>query len=213
VLGPLARRARRAVAGRRFAGSQAYWVERYERGGDSGAGSYARLAEAKATVMNAFVEEHQVTEVVEFGCGDGNQLVLARYPRYTGYDISPDAIRRCRARFADDPTKSFHLVAEHDGRTAELALSLDVVYHLVEDATFEDYMARLFDSAERFVAVYSSNVDAAGPAPHVRHRRFTRWVEEHRPDWHQIAHVPNPYPFDGDERDSSFADFYFFGRR
>ena len=38
-----------------FAGSAAYWEERYRRGGNSGAGSYGKLAEFKAEVINDFV--------------------------------------------------------------------------------------------------------------------------------------------------------------
>ncbi|TAT59972.1 hypothetical protein EGM92_29840 [Enterobacter cloacae] len=34
--------------------------------------------------------------MMEFGCGDGNQLSLADYPRYTGFDISDHAIQLYR---------------------------------------------------------------------------------------------------------------------
>src|SRR5262249_52775171 len=61
-----------------------YWDSRYRRGGNSGAGSYGRLAEFKAEAVNRFVRENHILSVVEFGCGDGAQLELAQYPRYTG---------------------------------------------------------------------------------------------------------------------------------
>ena len=44
--------------------------------------------------------------MVEFGCGDGNQLSLAQYPRYVGLDVSRTAIGLCQRRFAKDPAKS-----------------------------------------------------------------------------------------------------------
>jgi SAM-dependent methyltransferase len=198
-----------------FEHSAQYWDERYRRRGTSGAGSYGRLAEFKAEVLNRFVRERGVETVIEFGCGDGNQLALAEYPSYVGVDVSPEAVARCRARFAGDATKSFYVTTEQpDLPRRDLALSLDVIYHLVEDDTYEAYMRRLFDAASRYVIVYASNVDAPGPAPHVRHRAFGAWVAGHRPGWRLVGTIPNRYPFDErDPDETSFADFYVYERR
>ncbi|HEX5385653.1 MAG TPA: class I SAM-dependent methyltransferase [Gemmatimonadales bacterium] len=204
----------------RFPGSRDYWETRYARGGNSGAGSFGKFAEFKAEVINAFVRRHGVRSVIELGCGDGAQLALAEYPSYVGVDVSPTAVERCGQRFAGDPTKRF-VVAEPpsapslDGASlsADLALSLDVIYHLVEDAVFERYMAQLFACATRFVIIYSSDGDG-GPAtsPHVRHRPVTRWVRERIRDWVLLEHVPNRYPFAGDHEAGSFADFFIYHR-
>lgn len=214
VLGPLANKVYvRLVAARRpFPGSTDYWIARYESGGTSGDGSYNQLAQFKAEVLNQFVADHHITSIIEYGSGDGNQLTLADYPRYLGFDISPRAVALCRERFAEDPRLSFKTTADYDGETAELTLSLDVVYHLVEDAVFAAYMARLFDSATRYVIVYSSDTDdnPPGQSPHVRHRAFTRWVADNRPAWRLIDHIPNRYPYAGDTKTGSFADFYIF---
>jgi hypothetical protein len=43
-------------------------------------GSYSELAQLKARVLNAFVAEKNIARVIERGCGDGNQLQLARIP-------------------------------------------------------------------------------------------------------------------------------------
>src|SRR5437660_1578196 len=75
-----------------FLGSKDYWEGRYVEGGDSGHGSYGFLAAEKARFLNAFIEKHHVASVIEFGCGDGNQLSLARYPRYLGLDVSEAAV-------------------------------------------------------------------------------------------------------------------------
>ena len=163
-----------------FGGSASYWEERYARGGNSGAGSYGRLAEFKAEVLNDFIHKHQVASVIEFGCGDGSQLAMLRCPDYLGLDVSATAVATCRERFHDDGRKRFALTSEQAGASADMTLSLDVVYHLVEDTVFDDYMRALFASARRFVAVYASNHDAAGPSVHVRHRKFTDWIETAR---------------------------------
>jgi hypothetical protein len=44
----------------------------------------------------------------------------------------------------------------------------------------------------------------------VRHRRFTEWVAVNEPAWQLLRHVPNAYPFTGDWRSGSFADFYVY---
>lgn len=210
VIGPAARRLYHALIKPPlpFRGSEAYWKERYERGGHSGDGSYDRLAEFKAEVLNAFVYDNTVKSVIEYGCGDGNQLALAKYPGYIGFDVSPDALSRCVERFSGDATKSFKLMGEYGGETAELSLSLDVIYHLVEDHVFVDYMHRLFDSSQRFVIIYSSDTDdnLGSMAAHVRHRRFSRWIAEHRAEWKLIRHIPNRYPSE------SYADFFVYAR-
>lgn len=213
VIGWAWRRVRRWLRPKpQFRGSEAYWRARYEGGRDSGRGSQGELAAFKAEFLNGFVAEHQIASVIELGCGDGQQLELARYPRYVGLDVSSEAVRLCRDRFRGDPTKEFGLVTEYADEGADLALSLDVVYHLVEDSVFETHLQRLFDLGRRFAIVYSSNSDRnaqSGPA-HVRHRRFTEWVDSHRPDFRLTRHVPNPHPSRAGE--GSFADFFVFSR-
>jgi hypothetical protein len=104
VIGPAAKKLYRAIVPRspdlRFGSSPQYWDDRYTLGGNSGAGSYGRLARFKAEVISKFVTDNGIRTVIEFGSGDGAQLELARYPYYTGIDVSSRAIDMCRARFA-----------------------------------------------------------------------------------------------------------------
>ena len=204
----------RVLAPASFPGSAAYWERRYSAGGTSGAGSYGMLGRFKADTINRFVETHGVRTVIEFGCGDGNQLALSNYPEYLGFDVSVAALSRCRKRFAADATKSFRLADDYAGEKADLVLSLDVVYHLVEDAVFDAYMRRVFDAAIGYVIVYSSDTDVnrGDEGLHVRHRRFTAWVSSHRPGFALIGHTPNPYGYRGDPRTGSFSDFFVYER-
>jgi hypothetical protein len=203
------------LSGKSFKSSADYWERRYKSGGNSGAGSYSRLAEFKADVLNRFVEQHQISSVIEHGSGDGAQLRLARYPSYTGLDISAKAVEMCRAMFAKDTSKRFlQSGAVTAGTVADLALSLDVIYHLVEDPTFDAYMRQLFASARRFVIVYSSNMERDWPAEHVRHRQFTDWIGRNKPEWRLDSTIKNAYPWDpADPEHTSFADFYVFAPR
>jgi len=196
-----------------FITSDQYWEDRYLQGRNSGAGSYGRLAKFKAEVLNEFVTQNQIQSVVEFGSGDGNQLSLAKYPEYLGVDVSQTAVDTCRKKFSQDLAKTFVNTQEYDGKKAEMALSLDVIYHLTEDRTFETYMEILFNAATRFVIVYSSNMDKPTKSKHVKHRRFVDWVITNRPDYKEPAHIPNRFPFDAyDSRNTSHADFYIFKR-
>lgn len=197
---------------RDFHGSTPYWEERYRAGGDSGTGSGGRLAEFKAEIINEFVSTESVSSVIEFGCGDGRQLLLARYPKYTGVDVSPTIIEKCRTLFGDNPNFSFLTTAEYHGEKADLALSLDVIFHLIEDDVFSAYMETLFDASTRFVIIYSSNFDSESEpsAPHFRNRQFTLWIAAHRPEWQLIRHIPNRYPFNGDGQETSVSDFFIF---
>jgi len=197
----------------KFQSSGQYWEDRYALGGTSGAGSYNRLAAFKAEVINGFVRHHDIKSVIEFGVGDGAQLALAEYPSFVGVDVSPTIIKTCRTKFAGDNTKQFCTPDGLPSKPADLALSLDVIYHLVEDVVFTRYMLTLFGSASRFVIVYSSDKDENWPNNHIRHRNFTRWVYEHWPEWTLQETILNRYPFDPANPDeTSFADFFIYAR-
>lgn len=192
--------------------SAAYWDGRYRAGGTSGAGSYGRLAEYKAGFINDVAGLNGFRHVADFGCGDGNLLSMLSLPAYTGLDVSEAALARCAGRFPQHAFLPFDRACEVQG--ADLCLSIDVIYHLVEDDVFTAYMDGLFRAAGRIVLIYASNCDLSWPSPHVRHRRFTAHLEATQPDWRLCGHLPNPYPYDPKRPDeTSFADFFVYLRR
>lgn len=194
--------------------SRKYWNKRYLRGGNSGAGSYGHLADFKAKVINEFVKENGIREVIEWGCGDGNQLKLAEYPIYTGYDVSQKSINMCRRLFADDDTKKFFCCEDEHFKEffkGDLAISLDVIYHLIEDEVYEQYMKRLFSSSKKYVCIYSSNYEEPAIA-HVKHRKFTDWIDKNeKGKWQLMRVIHNRYPYsESRPDDTSWSDFYFY---
>lgn len=199
---------------KKFSNSADYWEDRYRSGGHSGAGSYSRLAAFKAEVLNDFVARNGIHSVIEFGVGDGAQLRLAQYPDYVGVDVSETVVAATRAKFAGDRSvKILHTSDVRDECRADLALSLDVIYHLVEDETFNHYMRSLFAAAKKYVIVYSSNFDSGWPDPHVRHREFTRWIETNHPEFALTETIENRYPYSKkDPKNTSFANFYIFAK-
>ncbi|MBS0342323.1 MAG: glycosyltransferase, partial [Proteobacteria bacterium] len=130
-----------------------------------------------------------------------------------GFDVADESVALCRSRFTRDPTKQFRNAVTWEYERAHLALSLDVIFHLIEDEVFHEYMRRLFASAERYVIVYSSNYEGGHIAPHVKHRKFTEWVDIYHADFKLIEHIPNRWPLVDDDQNESFADFYIFERQ
>ena len=202
-----------------FSDTRSYWENRYCKGGTSGSGSYGRLAQFKAELLNKFVVVKNIRSVLELGCGDGHQLSLFEFPLYVGLDISKKAISQCKELFKKDLRKNFFLYdpstheTEDHWHKADMAISLDVIYHLIEDDLYEMYMNHLFGAAKRYVVIYSSNAEIITPSAHEKRRIFTSWVENKQPDFKLVAHIPNSFPYDpSNPENTSLSDFYFFER-
>jgi hypothetical protein len=206
------------IMNRTFEGSGNYWEKRYKTGGNSGSGSYNRLAEFKAKVINDFIMNNNIKSAIEFGCGDGNNLSLIKYPIYLGLDISPTAIYICIEKFKTDSSKNFYVYNSMSFLDnlrifqSDLTLSLDVLYHLVEDEVFSKYMTDLFNASSKYVIIYSSNF-SQGLNVHERNRKFSDWVESNQKTFNLINKMENPFPYDKNDPDNTtHADFYFYER-
>ena len=175
-----------------------YWDKRYRQGRSSGAGSEGEEGSYKAQYVSEFVREHNVMNVLDWGCGDGQVLRKMSLPGlgdpqyvvYTGVDVSPTILEAMRREF---PSREFCSPeqAVKRGFTAELALSMDVLFHLPDDGDYHTYLDRLFGSAEQHVIIYATNVAEGRTARHVYRRHFTPDIEQRFPDWRlAIAEPP-----------------------
>ena len=190
--------------------SAQYWETRYSSSGNSGAGSYGRLAQFKADVINDFIKQKNIKNIIEFGVGDGNQLSLLNAENYLGFDVSETIVNKNIERFKNFSGYKFKLVNEFNDEKADLVLSLDVIYHLVEDEVYFQYMENLFRASKRYIIIYSSNKDEIHTT-HVKHRHFTSFIEQNHKEWTLIKKIPNKYPYDEkDPGNTSFADFYIY---
>ncbi|MGE0566897.1 MAG: hypothetical protein AB7O73_03025 [Bacteroidia bacterium] len=204
----------------KFKGSENYWEERYASAGNSGSGSYDHLAEFKAEVINSFVKDKVVKSVIEFGSGDGNQLKIAEYPSYIGLDVSPTAVRLCQKLFEKDNTKSFYVynsLAFQDKQRlfhADLTMSLDVLYHLVEKEIFEKYLLDLFNAADKYVIIYASDYNQAEEPihQHENRRKFTDFIKNNLKDWKLLEVIKNKYPVDTHGMKGSLSDFFIYSK-
>ena len=134
------------------------------------------------------------------------------YRSYLGFDISKEAIGICRNKFKSDPSKTFAVNSDYGEEKADLAISLDVIYHLVEDDVFESYMIRLFRSSNLYVIIYSSNFEdpSSEDKGHVKNRKFTDYINEKLLHWEMGEHIPNEFSPSGDGKLGSSADFFIF---
>lgn len=191
-----------------------YWEQRYAQGGTSGSGSYGRLADYKAEFINKFAETRGISKVIEFGSGDGNQCSQFNFQNYTGVDVSRNAVDSCRERFRHKTGWRFlhYSDPQVDKIRSPLVLSLDVIFHLVEDHVFNDYMMMVFSASSKYVLIYSSDHDAKTANRHVRHRAYSDWVKERAPQFSFETEWAHPYPMtnDSDPNETSFARFKLF---
>lgn len=160
------------------------WERRYrETDLGSGDNSWGEKAQRKADYVNALIQDRSVHTVVDWGCGDGEVASRIKALRYIGIEVSPSALALCKAK-ATGPEREWRL---YDGFTkprlpkADLALSLDIILHLVDDGLYRRYLELLFGSAP-LVCVYSSCRNEQG-ARHVLHRTF---IDDVPPEFHVI---------------------------
>lgn len=208
---------RRLIGGKPVFSSRQYWETRYNAGGNSGRGSYAELSQFKAKVVNDLINKYAVADAIEFGVGDGNQLQFINYPKYLGLDVSGKAIELCASRYAADPSKSFlyydqkYYFDPAGFLKADMSLSLDVIYHLVEQEVYEQYLKNVFNAGRKVVVIYSTNQELPQFGYHEKHREFLKDVERLITGWKLSEMIDNEYSVEkvGEEKGSR-ANFYIF---
>lgn len=177
-----------------------YWENRYKERAESGQGrvsgqdSYGYYAEWKGKILNDFIEEHNIKSILDFGCGDGNQIKLLKKIKYKGIDISKNAIRICKKRFIDDHTKSFSVYnpLTYNPLSAELGISLNVILHITTDKIFKKYIQDIFNSSNKYVIIYSSNFNRKEKKNYIINRKFTNYIEKNITGWELIQTIKTP---------------------
>lgn len=175
--------------------TQTFWENRYKKNGNSGKGSYGVLCEYKAKFINKFIIDNNCKNVVEFGSGDGTQMSYFNVQQYIGIDISEHVINICKQKYSHLTNKKFVTYDEYYKMKYkfDLSLSLDVIYHLVDDNIYEKYMNDLFKSSNKFVIIYSSNHQEKYNGSHIYHRKFTDYIDLNFPQAKLLYNEPNPY--------------------
>ena len=167
----------------------AYWERRYQSGRGSGRGSRGRNANVKAAQINKLIAAHEVRSVVDWGCGDGRVALRLQVPRYLGLDVSPTALSLALRTCGKRPGWEWRLFDSRTGPQLpiagfDMALSLDVIFHLTDDDLYRRHVEWLFASAP-LVCISASNRNELGHI-HVRHRA---WAKDIPTGW-DVLHKP-----------------------
>lgn len=180
-----------------------YWEERYKLNGNSGLGSYGKIADHKAQIINDYIIKNNIKTISDFGCGDGNQISLLKtYELYHGFDVSPYIVDSCINKFKGIGNMFFYKNI-NDLPTSELCLSLDVLYHIIDFNEFEKYLRLLFEKSSKHVIIFSSNHSRNdSSAPHIIHRKFTEWINKNISNYALIE--------EGDKFENTSAKFYTY---
>ena len=199
--------------------SDEYWEHRYANGGNSGSGSYGRLAEFKAEIINNFIKNNGISSIVDYGVGDGYNLEyydLAQVHTYIGLDVSKTAIDGLKSKGLPDKYKFFCINSDDDvEHQGDLVLSQDVLYHLIDDAIYYKYLTNLFKMSKKYVIIYACDEDLEElSVHHMLVRRFTPYIREEFRSFKLINTIPNKYPYIPLSRDSStsVSSFHIYER-
>jgi predicted O-methyltransferase YrrM len=148
-----------------------YWERRYGDGGTSGAGSRGQEAIQKVQDVQAVIDRFGAKRILDLGCGDGFIAEQLKVESYTGFDPAPSALKLCRDAM---PGRTFkHEMPETLYAPGyDLTMSLDVMFHLVDDEDYGHHLGMLLGFTKERALVYATNHEERGAA-HVRHRRWT----------------------------------------
>lgn len=186
--------------------SREYWEERYKAEGNSGDGSYGSNGQFKIDVLNTYFDKIQPLGVLDFGVGDFTyfSVFTGRNFKFFGLDISPTKVVQLKHTFGENAEFSFATtIYDFDDALYDHAISLDVIFHLVEDSTYTNYINHITRLPIESIVIYSSNFNDNKWELHVRHRRFVPDILSR--GFELIEYIPNP-------THSTDSDFYFFKR-
>tara|TARA_A100000164_G_C21632299_1_gene641814 strand:- start:20 stop:667 length:648 start_codon:yes stop_codon:yes gene_type:complete len=176
---------------KKFNNSEEYWNKRYYWGGNSGPGSYNEEAKIKANFINKLIIQKNIKNIIDIGCGDGNNTKLFKNINYIGFDVSPYIINQNRKLFKTDSRKKFFVLDDSFQKKIEelkskidtsetITLSLDVIFHLIEESIFLNHINNLNLISTGHLAIISSNCNEEynPDIPHVKHRNFINFLDQ-----------------------------------
>jgi len=181
------------------------WNNRYQNGGNSGAGSYNELYIFKRDIINDIINKNSIKSIIDFGCGDGNQIKEINTKNYIGIDIAETSIDICKMKYSNDSTKKFYTYNEIDNMNlqSDLTMSLDVLYHILEEERYVTYLKNLFSCSSKYALIYSNNYNGHMDG-HMYPKKFTDDIESMFPSWQLIEKINQKCP------NISSSDFYLY---
>lgn len=182
-----------------------YWDKHYLSGGDSGAGSFGAYSSWKADIVNQVISTYRVNTVLEFGCGDGNQLLKFQIPEYRGLDVSSSAVDTCKEVFKNDNSKSFQVIrpgSNIDFSSAQLVMSLEVLMHITLEVDYLWTLEKIFESSGKFVLIQVPLFEYTlfPKHSHEKYRDIFRYLIDYLDSWSIIGLFVHPSVTTADRR-------------
>lgn len=194
-----------------------YWDNRYATGGNSGSGSRGLLVQYKADVINQIVAENDIESILDLGCGDGTMLLLLGVDKYYGFDISPIVIGMCKKELEVSGITEFGVYNVDPLPTVDMAISMDVLFHITDMDALKSYLKDLFGHANKMVVIYAYDYDSSDKdkfSPHYKPVKFTSIIKEQHPEWMLSQHIENKFPVkEFGTAKGSYSDFYIYTPR
>lgn len=178
-----------------------HWDQRYSTGGNSGNGSYGNSAIGKGKYISDVIKKFKIKTINDLGHGDGNQLKYFEGDfKYYGYDVSSYINSKLANEYKDNPKYTF-LDSVGKMNKGDLALSLDVIYHIIQEDEYYKYLDTLFSLGD-YVLIYAVDMDHKF-TPYFQARKFTPYIDSTFPQF-KLLDVQ-----DGFER---YVKFYLYGK-
>jgi len=164
-----------------------YWDERYKKGQNSGSGSYGSNADFKADIIDQVIKEYEVETLLDFGCGDGNQISLIKSQvDYCGYDVSETTIQNCETKFKGDERKQFHVfdpMIYNPTPAFDMTMCLDCLFHVTIEEEWLKTIDCICKCSEKVVLIVTNTEEIRGEYfPHVNFKRRILPVLDARDD-------------------------------
>ncbi len=176
--------------------SETYWRGRYADTsskffkGASGNGKLPFRTRYKSKIINSVISTHSVESILDLGCGDGSLTSKIKCKKYFGIEIDKNLTDELRRQYENQPNYNFSTALEDSWpESFDLSLSIDVIFHLLEDEVYIKYMNMLFMGNAELVLIKSSNHDEVGIGrnAHILHRNFTKNISANFPEYKLIA--------------------------
>lgn len=153
-----------------------YWEHRYAKFGDSGDGSKGSNYEFKRDYINNIIKKYNIKSIVDFGCGDGKQIKELIVDEYYGIDVASSAVNMCRQLYAHKRLYRFDTSEDANLKTYDLAMSIDVIYHITDYNDYINYLRKLF-SCSKYVLLYANYGMRDSNADHIVARNNLEEIE------------------------------------
>jgi len=105
------------------------------------------------------INKYDLKSISDVGCGECTLLpYLQGIRKYYGYDISPAVLSKVSKNAQDGFSKEFILLTNNTKIvSSDLVLSLEVIFHQVNDDEYLDYMRKLVNSNGEYLLILTMN--------------------------------------------------------